>query len=147
MRRLAGYLFIAFCTIFVDQSVKLYLTIGEQDIVSNQGIGFGLFGESEVIGFILNLLGIVGVAYWLVRFLKSESSKFKNIYLVLLSTILGAGLSNMLDRIFRGGVMDYIKFWFLPKFNIADLLITASVTILLILFLSEALNERKEKRI
>lgn len=46
--------------------------------------------------------------------------------------IVGGGLSNFLDRIVRGGVVDFIDLGFWPSFNLADSLITIGVLALLI---------------
>ena len=38
--------------------------------------------------------------------------------------IITAGISNILDRVFYGGVVDYIDIQILPVFNISDTMIT-----------------------
>jgi len=40
-----------------------------------------------------------------------------------LSLIVSGALSNQIDRLVRGGVVDYINLGFLPVFNLADMLI------------------------
>ena len=46
--------------------------------------------------------------------------------------LLAAGaLSNVLDRFFYGGVIDYIQFWIVPVFNLADMMIIVGLLILI----------------
>lgn len=46
--------------------------------------------------------------------------------------VLAGGVSNFLDRIFWGGVVDFISLPFFPwKFNLADVGITVGVVVLL----------------
>ncbi len=51
-----------------------------------------------------------------------------------ISLALGGGISNIIDRVFRGGVLDFIKVLFIPNFNIADLCICTG-WILIVIFL------------
>lgn len=44
--------------------------------------------------------------------------------------IAAGAASNLLDRIFRGGVMDYVSLWVWPSFNVADAFIVVGVTLL-----------------
>ncbi len=46
--------------------------------------------------------------------------------------LIGGGISNYIDRIFRGGVLDFIDLGFWPSFNLADASITASAFLLII---------------
>ena len=51
---------------------------------------------------------------------------------VALGLIVGGALGNLIDRIFRGPVVDYIEIWFWPVFNVADLAIVAGVIMMII---------------
>jgi len=52
-----------------------------------------------------------------------------------LAIIIAAGLSNLLDRIIFGGVIDYINFFNISTINPADIAITISIIILLSLII------------
>lgn len=99
-----------------DQFLKL-VSLKKETAVINKGISFELFNDSFSFDVLLVLLPIL-----LSVFLFASIFKFsKNYGLVL---ILSGGFSNYLDRIFQGGVVDYFTIWFLPHFNLADLVIT-----------------------
>ena len=59
--------------------------------------------------------------------------------------LLGGGLGNLIDRIVFGGVTDYVRVLFLdfPVFNLADICITCSVFVLIMLLLVNRLEERE----
>ena len=64
--------------------------------------------------------------------------------------ILGGGLGNMIDRIFRGGeVIDFLHFEFIPQFpvfNVADIGVVIGAGLLIVYFLRDAVNDSKRKR-
>ena len=99
--------------------------------IRNEGIAFGIYFEgAETIFIALPILITIYLFYWL----KSEEfqDKFSQIALFL---IIAGAVGNIIDRIFRGYVVDFIDFhlsgmhWYV--FNIAD----SSVTIGLIFLL------------
>ncbi len=99
--------------------------------IRNEGIAFGIYFEgAETIFVILPIL----ITIYLFYLLKSEEFKDKFSQLALYLIIAGA-IGNIIDRIFRGYVVDFIDFhlngihWYV--FNIAD----SSVTIGLIFLL------------
>lgn len=51
-------------------------------------------------------------------------------FLALMAVIFGA-LSNGIDRVLYGGVVDYLRIGLMPVFNIADLLVLAGMLALL----------------
>ena len=46
--------------------------------------------------------------------------------------LISGGASNLIDRIFFSGVIDYIKIWQFPIFNLADVLITLGVVLIIV---------------
>ena len=57
--------------------------------------------------------------------------------------LLGGGIGNLIDRVCFGGVTDYIRLLFLefPIFNLADIAITCSVFVLILLLITNRLEE------
>ena len=113
--------------------------------VINHGIAFGIFSEyflTKAICFftVLFLIGLL----WVIKF---KRKIYKSILPEIL--ILSASLSNLFDRIFYGGVLDFINIkvisgYSFPIGNLADILIVCSVTWLIIdLMFLEKYNARK----
>lgn len=89
--------------------------------VCNTGSAFSLPFSSLFLTTI-----IIGV----LAFVFARSSKGD--YNLPLALILGGGISNLVDRIFHGCVVDFIDLPLLLSFNIADSAITAGVALLFV---------------
>ena len=97
----------------------------------NPGAAFSIFtGSGRTIGLIA-----IGVVVFLVVLIGKSTRRSEVIGLGL---ILGGALGNLTDRIARaegfldGSVVDWIDWWFIPTFNIADAALNVGVAILLI---------------
>lgn len=92
--------------------------------VENTGVAFGLFpanGDLRTTA-ILTVLGVTALTLVAVYFFRTPSSEL--FLLVALALILGGAVGNLVDRIMRGSVTDFIDVhvgahhW--PTFNVAD---------------------------
>ena len=94
-------------------------------LVLNDGVAFSMLSFLGEWLKLLQLLLLGGIAIYLYTHKELIST-----YPIALGTILGAGLSNVLDRFFHGGVVDYV-FWHymfeFAVFNLADVMINLSV--------------------
>ncbi|WP_297406407.1 signal peptidase II [uncultured Cetobacterium sp.] len=110
--------------------------------VKNRGIAFGIFqGKLDIIS-IITVIVIVGVGIYFFKNRKTFSIFEKLGY----SFILGGAIGNIIDRIFRGFVVDMIDFrgiWVFV-FNLADVWINIGVILIIIDSLLE--NKRKKKK-
>jgi signal peptidase II len=59
----------------------------------------------------------------------STQPSTRNLSLVL-GLIIGGGIGNMIDRVWRGGAVDFIYLGIGPRFNTADLFIATGVVAL-----------------
>lgn len=118
-----------FIVIFVDQLLK-YFFFENNLYTLNTGISFSLLSE--------NLISIVlpGLVLFIV-FMTILKAEINTLQRNILITILGAGCSNLLDRLRLGGVIDYIKIGNLPIFNLADLIIFISAIIFLVIIIKD----------
>ena len=63
-----------------------------------------------------------------------------------LSFIIGGGLANLVDRLFRGYVIDYIdinNLFTYPIFNIADICIVIGVIMIICLLIIDTKNNKE----
>jgi len=129
--------FLILFLIALDQIIKFLIT--DRIIIifkfpfinysENYGAAFSLF-ENERIFLIIASLVIIGfVIYYY--------SKYKNLQLGL-SLILAGAISNLIDRIFRGYIVDFINVGIWPVFNLAD--VYNFIGVLMIIFV---LKKRK----
>jgi signal peptidase II len=138
-RQWLGLAAVAGAAVAADQVTKAIvsssLSLGESiDVVGplsihhvqNSGIAFGLF-PTATAGVIV-LTG-VAVAWMLVFFARSGGRH--PILPVALGLLLGGSLSNLVDRVRLGHVVDFLDFRFWPAFNLADSFIVAGVAVLI----------------
>lgn len=99
----------------------------------NRGINWGLFNCASAWVFIVltMLIGIVMVILGALAITAAKQGKSIIGYLLILT----GAFSNFLDRIFYGGVIDFIVVWFgnwsWPAFNIADAAILVGIGFLI----------------
>ena len=128
----------------VFNSIDLYTFISltfflDLTHIHNFGVSFGLFSGliSPWLLIILGLL-VVGFIFYL---MKSASDMFEEWSLLI---IISGALSNIIDRIFNGYVIDFIYFhykdFFWPTFNFADIYITIGIIMIVINILRKINN-------
>ena len=99
--------------------------------LTNTGAGFGILqGRTLLLGF-LSLLVAGGVLYYYKDLPTDRKGQ------ILWGIFLGGVIGNMLDRFFRGFVIDFIDLGWWPAFNIADIAISISVILIVILYWKE----------
>ena len=103
--------------------------------VKNIGAAFGILSGNTVFLIIISLLFI----YYIYKEMKDSTNNKLTIFSYLL--ILSGAIGNLIDRIFRGFVVDFISFRLFGRemavFNLADSYITIGVILLLITLLKE----------
>ena len=113
-------------------------------LVFNTGISFGLFaGETALLRRVL-----IGLALAVSVLLTSWLYKEKRPRVAsALGLILGGAIGNVVDRIFRHAVVDFLDFhiggWHWPAFNLADSAITVGVILYVFTSLRDQLRSGK----
>ena len=100
--------------------------------VRNTGVSFGMFSELGVLGrYFFSIFSIVIGSFLIFMAIFSD----KKIFRISLSLISSGALGNAIDRVYFGGVIDFIDFFIYnfhwPAFNFADVFITLGVMLLL----------------
>lgn len=123
---------ILFILVVLDQFTKLLIHIKQPSLdlkllaitfVRNTGSVWGLFQDVNMIFIWISIIAIGLLLYFGDRF----PEKGRYFYWTLIAGITG----NLIDRIFRGFVVDFINFKFWPVFNIADACIVISIIALI----------------
>ena len=113
-------------------------------LVFNTGISFGLFaGETALLRRVL-----IGLALAVSVLLTSWLYKEKRLRVAsALGLILGGAIGNVVDRIFRHAVVDFLDLhiggWHWPAFNLADSAITVGVVLYVFTSLRDQLRSGK----
>ncbi|MGM0440809.1 MAG: signal peptidase II [Elusimicrobiota bacterium] len=143
--------FIIFSVFIIDQFLKFLVVvnmkIGESiellpvlniTYLKNTGMAFSfLQGNNDVL-----LAVNIGIIVLLAGVLKFTSQKDK-FAIVAYSLILGGALSNLWDRIFYEGVVDFINLKVWPVFNIADTAITMAALIIVYSVFSDYMKKKR----
>jgi len=107
--------------------------------IRNKGAIFGVFSHPDkpLVFVLLTVASLIALVFVVYYFYKTPASE-RGLKLAL-SLILAGALGNLVDRIFRGYVIDFLDFhiktrhW--PFFNVADSCITIGAVLLLFFFL------------
>lgn len=130
-------LIIIITLVIVDQISKILLSIFlKSDInlisnflsftkVENKGIAFGL-NKQNVVNIILTIM----ILFLIIKYIIDQKKRLTKETVIYLSLILAGGISNLIDRIFKGAVFDFIKIGSFPVFNLADCFIVIRMDII-----------------
>ena len=135
--------FFSIILVFIDQFFKQKI-LREKflgiEYVKNAGSSFGIFSDILFYNSIIIFLSLFVI--FLLFFQRKKILTFysKKLELYFLVFFLSGALSNLLDRIFFSFVIDYINFFNLFIFNLADFFITLSAVILISDFLFNKKN-------
>ncbi len=146
-KRFIYFIIIQFLAIGIDQFTKflalqnllykdypLIKNILEFVYSENRGAAFGILQGAIWLFYII----VFVVAYIIIRYIyiMSDKKRMLPLFFSLCFTFAGA-LGNIIDRIFRGYVIDFIYFKPInfPIFNVADIYVSLSVAFLAYLLL------------
>lgn len=109
--------------------------------IENTGAAFGSFSNhTDILSIFTLVVIVIGIILLL-----SKKIKFGVEYVCVVLIIAG-GVGNLIDRVFRGFVVDYIEPLFVDfaVFNFADILVTCSAISLIIWTIYDIVKERKQ---
>ncbi len=99
--------------------------------IKNFGAAFGIFQGGKYF-FILVSIAVITLMFYNVLIKKPKSKLF----LLACSFLIGGGIGNLIDRIFTGFVIDYLKLTFFPPVcNLSDYFISVGSVLLILYFL------------
>ena len=140
-----------------DQLIKFFVERDLQPVISadfingfigwhyvrNTGAAFGSFSDSTtLLSVFTGVVIAAGIAAILMGKIKSKYC------LVCAVMIIAGGLGNLIDRIIRGYVVDFIEVQFtdFAVFNFADILVTVGAFMLIGYLIYDSVKERKTKK-
>ena len=138
----------------VDQLLKLLVKaelapIGELPLldgvlhltyVENRGMAFGMMqGQKWLLIWVTALVLLVLIAGIIMGKIRKPATLFTT------AVIIGGGIGNLIDRVYRGYLVDYIDVRIInfAVFNFADICVTCGTAVLLVILFVEMLREGK----
>lgn len=135
--------------IVIDQVTKFFAThLTESKIiiknilsftyVENRGAVFGFMqGSNYIMGVVSGIICALLILY-IAKLIKDGKTPNIGFYMVV-----AGGISNVIDRFFRGFVVDFIDTPFIATFNIADTLVVIGIFLIVLSQIKEIKKDGK----
>lgn len=141
--------------VLIDQVLKFWIqSVGEISIISgvlnfkvseNNSAAYGI-GSNSTIMYVLTNVIILGVIF---KFITTQNEFVDQKLKIFLSFIIAGGISNVIDKVLRGYVTEFVDFGQvvnLPVFNVADLFVIIGWVAIAAIFASFTVKEWRGKK-
>ncbi len=127
--------------IFTKYLSSFYFKVSEIEViknilyftyVENRGAAFGIMQNKQWFFILITLILILAMILYILK-VKPQDILLK----LSLSFIIGGGIGNLIDRVFKGYVVDFIDLRIInyPVFNIADCFVVIGAVLLCVYIL------------
>ncbi|MBR2634015.1 MAG: signal peptidase II [Clostridia bacterium] len=111
----------------------------------NRGAAWGILADQRWVFMTVStaaILAIVGYLFY------TRKEKKNPLFLLSLCFFCGGGIGNMIDRVYLGYVVDFLRFDFIefPIFNVADSFITVGAALMFLYIFYDLYREYKKSR-
>lgn len=114
-----------------NKSVEVIKSFFYLTYTNNTGAAFSILTGKRILLILVSLI-VIGILIYYIKKTKIE----KKINKIALSLVIGGSIGNLIDRIVKGAVIDFLDFkifgYNYPIFNLADTFIVLGVFLLLI---------------
>ena len=127
--------------ILIEKNITIIPNILNFTYTENTGVAFGIGSSNLILIIIVNIV-VLGI---IIKFIKEREEQVNFSILISLILILSGGIGNLIDRIVRGYVIDFIdiNLFNFPNFNIADISISIGIISLIFILCNSILKEKK----
>ena len=123
----------------LDHEVSIIPSFFSLMYIRNTGAAWGMFSNGTII------LAIFSLAFLVFTLKYVFSKKRSNLEIIIISMLYGGIIGNLIDRLFRNYVVDFLSFnifgYNFPIFNIADCYIVISIGLII---LKMIMDDRKK---
>ena len=137
--------------LILDQLIKLVIinnptktiipNVVEIKLTENKDGAFGV-GQNSTFSYIVTNVIVLGI---IIKFMTNGNKLIDVKTKVVLALVLAGGISNLIDRICRGYVLDFINIKNLPVFNLADLYVLIGWIGFVVIFTIFTFKEKRNK--
>lgn len=110
--------------------------------LENKGAAFGLWNSRWL------LVGVnIVIIFVVIKLLQNKTYEFTKTMKTAYSLILAGGITNLIDRLFRGFVVDYIdinELFYYPVFNLADICIIVGILVVIVTIVIKTLQKQEQ---
>lgn len=110
------------------ESVPVITNVFHITYVMNTGMAFSMFTS---YGRVLAVFAFIVICFLFIYVYRQKDEILGETF-VALSFIIGGALGNLVDRVFRGAVVDFLDFRIWPVFNVADSALSVGIFLLLL---------------
>lgn len=106
----------------------------------NTGAAFSMLRGGGIFLILLTLLLVAALLAYLLRHPENDTAERAGLWL-----IISGGIGNLWDRLFYGGVVDFIRLDFIrfPIFNIADICVCCGAAMVILSLFTAELRRKK----
>ena len=117
-----------------SEGISVITGVFELQYLENRGAAFGILQNHQVLFLLITVLAAVLLTYIYARI--PDNKKYIPLRICYVLLMAGA-FGNMIDRAFRGYVVDFFYFKLIdfPIFNVADIYVTVTMVLLMGLIL------------
>ncbi len=130
----------------VDTSIPVIGGVLNLTYITNDGMALGLLENRRWIFMTLTAVTIIAITVYM------AVKKPKNrLFVTSLALICGGGVGNMIDRVLRGTVVDFIDFCAFPDiwrwiFNVADICVTVGAGLMILYVILDTVRDSKANK-
>lgn len=134
--------------ILLDQIIKILMLNMDFVLINQNGFGINLEQNPSVDNnFAYILISCIAI-YLILKYMKSNNSFIKFSYKIVISFALAGAISNLIDRIWIGHVINYISIPFFTSINLGYFYIVITwIGLAVILTKNTMENIKKRKKI
>ena len=141
--QISKYLVIKNFKIF--ESIEIIKNFFSLTYIRNYGGAWGVFQGNVLL---LALISFLALTFFIKMIFKEQN--MNTITIITYGLLLGGIIGNLIDRVIRGYVIDFLDFYILgydyPVFNVADIMIVISVLLLIFEILRSEYNENRSRK-
>ena len=119
----------------VGETLPVVQNVFHLTYVQNRGAAFSIFQDNRIMTVLFPLVAMAACAVLLVWLMKKKEKLLG----VAVALVIAGGVGNLIDRLVRGYVTDFLDFRVFPVFNVADIAVTCgcALAIICVVFLDD----------